>query len=1089
MADADAHLEKARADLDKAIAKLSDRLTESASKQNKSPPLTREKLSSSGAGGQDDAALISRLVNLSLDDYFSTAKPDKPIAGKVSSFVSSLLPLTLVALGLVGKAFDASLMGVPVSAITNGTCYIIDLVIKERDRKDLFLAKLDHISYQARRVHEIQRYPDTVLLPLLREKALNLLTAVTLFLDGAIDYFTRSLVKQITKSVFKGAEAWQKQITQLQTACEEYDQALLLQVASTILRRSHQTDAASDGVSAGNDAKIRAWLQPSAAENESRKMANLAQRAKGTLQWVLRMPELREWRLSDTSGKAKTFWLTGLPGVGKSCISAYLCDLLPPQYPDDVVLSFFSKRDTPGLNSAFGIIKTLCYQLMRADDFYWKFLQDPPDLPKGNTKDDISFLVDKLLRKPIAAGPKGQTVFILLDGLDEVEDSSQPQTRGSTDVEILLELMVSLPRVKMLVTSRPLPELDRVLSKSGAVRQIGAADNAEDIENYVAHRVAGSDRLRDGFSSLEVDPTMFFTSKANGIFLWVSVVLDVLERAVSTKALKQSLEEVHPTMNSIYDDIFTRAEQRGSLELIMEILHWTVIVPTPFTVRQMAVAVEISLGDKVLKMEEFLRTECGAFLALVPRLGSTSGASSSRESLEVTIGHETFQAWLSERLGRAGRRIAHAKAATACLGYLLDGDRSISDPSLRSYAIDRWRWHLRHSMDVGDRQFAEPLTVLAAGLPVASPEVAVHLFVHLYRFLSQQAAEVWIKEKMEKESFDHRVFWEVHHTCIEVAGWYKANKANIVLHQIMDHAGLDAAEASQRMVWGDTLDNPQVIAQMLWPFVCHAWLWNTSARWRGVYWGVESLHQLYIYAHGRDLFEMSDKTKELLEQENKVLEANAASTGMRTSGQLHGTLTIHFANVMTRVKELKDGDPDPEAAYECLDSVKTAGRHSDLSGICAANLSIFLYEMWNHDRVPASEDPLHKALDVIQEAIDDDPDGSPGNYYHLGKVYQALRWSPGADKSQFSRKALDAYREAVARDPNHTTDARGEVYQAEEDALRSQTPPALDAAVDLLEHAIVDDPENSRNKWYHHLFDVHKERYAPSLLLPHPYPI
>ncbi|KAK3385496.1 hypothetical protein B0H63DRAFT_543837 [Podospora didyma] len=836
MADADAHLAKARAELDRALAKLSDRLAESASSQRQSPPLTWEKLSSSDVDG-----LILRLESATLD------------YGRFGARRESLY---------------ASLMGVPVSAITNGTCYIMELVIKQRDRKDLFLAKLDHISYQARRVQEMQRYLENVLLLLLREKALSLLTAITLFLDGAIDYFTRSL----------------NQITQLQFACEEYDQALLLQVASTILRRSHQTAV----VSAGDDAKTRDWLQPSAAENESRMMASLAQRAKGTLQWVLRMPELGNGDFVDASAKARTLWLTGLPG-----------------YPDDVVLSFFCK-------------------------------------------------------------------------------------------------------------------------------------------------LAGSVRLRDSFSDLKVDPILFFTSRANGIFLWVSVVPDVLERAVSTKAFQQSLDEIHPTINSIHGDVFKRAEQRGSLVLIMEVLRWTAILPTPFTVRQMALAVEISLGDKVLNMEEFLRTECGAFLTLVPRLRSTSGASSSEESLEVTIGHETFQVWLADRLGRTGRQIAHAKAATACLSYLLRGaDQNHSDSCLRSYALERWRSHVRHSMHVGDRQFAEPLSVLAAGLPI-SP------------------AEAWIKEEMERESYDHRVFWEAQRTCMEVAAWCRANKDGIA-DQRLDDLGLEAAEASRLKTWRDSLDNPQVIAQMLWPLVYHAWLWNTSAPWWSVYWNVEGLHQLYIYAHGRELFEKSDKTEELLKEESN----------------LHGTLTTHFANVMIKARELKEGDPDPAAAYECLESTKAAGRYSDLSGVCAANLSIFFYEMWNQDRVPVSEERLQKALDAIQEAIGDDPDGSPRNYCHLGKVYRSLGSCPGADKGEFRRMALDAYGDAAARDLDHTTGARGEVYQAEEDALRGRKPPALDAAVELLESAIVDDPENSRNKWYHHLFDWHNIAEKRLAMAPH----
>lgn len=99
-------------------------------------------------------------------------------------------------------------------------------------------------------------------------------------------------------------------------------------------------------------------------------MANLAQRADGMLKWVLVMPELGQWRLAVASGTAAILWLAGMPGVEKSCISAYLSHLLPPQCPDDVVLSFFCKRETPSLNTVFAIVKTLCYQLMRGNQIF-----------------------------------------------------------------------------------------------------------------------------------------------------------------------------------------------------------------------------------------------------------------------------------------------------------------------------------------------------------------------------------------------------------------------------------------------------------------------------------------------------------------------------------------------------------------------------------------------------------------------------------------------------------------------------------------------------------------------------------------------
>jgi hypothetical protein len=51
----------------------------------------------------------------------------------------------------------------------------------------------------------------------------------------------------------------------------------------------------------------------------------------------------------------------------------------------------------------------------------------------------------------------------------------------------------------------------------------------------------------------------------------------------------------------------------------------------------------MSLQDQIYDMEEFLRSECGSILDLIPSLGSRPG-----NGYEVQISHETFQAYLTD---------------------------------------------------------------------------------------------------------------------------------------------------------------------------------------------------------------------------------------------------------------------------------------------------------------------------------------------------------------------------------------------------------------------------------------------------------
>jgi hypothetical protein len=82
----------------------------------------------------------------------------------------------------------------------------------------------------------------------------------------------------------------------------------------------------------------------------------------GTLQWVLELPEFRDWRLSNENTKS-VLWFSGLPGVGKTIISAYIVNILRTQYPGALVLYFFVKAGETGISTISNIICTLAGQL------------------------------------------------------------------------------------------------------------------------------------------------------------------------------------------------------------------------------------------------------------------------------------------------------------------------------------------------------------------------------------------------------------------------------------------------------------------------------------------------------------------------------------------------------------------------------------------------------------------------------------------------------------------------------------------------------------------------------------------------------
>ena len=330
---------------------------------------------------------------------------------------------------------------------------------------------------------------------------------------------------------------------------------------------------------------------------------------------------------------------------------------------------------------------------------------------------------------------------------------------------------------------------------------------------------------------------------------------------------------------------------------------------------------------------------------------------------------------------------------------------------------------------------------------------------------------------MDNENYDRKCFWEVHYTYQDVSMWCQINRAAIV-DEALKVLGLGPTALGRLTKWRDTLDNPQVIARMLWPRVCQAFLWSSNPDPSPAYWSSGVLHALHIYAYGKRLSVERAETRHLLDVEQDLAAQNASPKATaKQYGAFRGTLTTHFANVTLQVGTIDTRIQSREIAEDCLDAVKKAGRYDDLSGVCAYNVSVFLYEMVCQRRVPPGDElhVLRAAMDAVEEAIADDPEGSPRNYCHLGDIYRHLRWADGADTEEHSRKVIQTYQQAVKCDPDRRTSARKELYVAKADAYCRKSPPDLDAAVAEFERALVDDLANATS-WYGRLVDLHKRR-------------
>jgi hypothetical protein len=82
------------------------------------------------------------------------------------------------------------------------------------------------------------------------------------------------------------------------------------------------------------------------------------------------------------------------------------------------------------------------------------------------------------------------------------------------------------------------------------------------------------------------------------------------------------------------------------------------------------------------------------------------------------------------------------------------------------------------------------------------------MFGLLYKFLSADAAEKWLDYHASRESHSLELFWEVHHTCVEIVAWCRTNQASLTDEAI---ERLEGANISKLKAWRDAIDDHQTM--------------------------------------------------------------------------------------------------------------------------------------------------------------------------------------------------------------------------------------------------------------------------------------
>lgn len=290
-------------------------------------------------------------------------------------------------------------------------------------------------------------------------------------------------------------------------------------------------------------------LQPKSSNTRE---IEISSRYEGTCNWILEHGLFQAW---DNTENLECEFLSVIapPGWGKSVLAKFLFQVQSAHKPpggDYFVLAFFCKN-TEGQNTAAAIVKSFLHTLLsRRREFFQHVL---PYMRKNSSENTLSFRNLWAMFVAILNDPRLAEVRVIIDGLDECVLDSQNELLRAIE-KSLKENSDKTFRGRILITSRPTPIAVEVGTRLG-ILHVSLDDVAGDISTLVHAEV---DKLAVGRgypSDLTQSIKEKLESEADGMFLWVGLVLEELNRddhADTRKAIDQILATLPRSLGDFY---------------------------------------------------------------------------------------------------------------------------------------------------------------------------------------------------------------------------------------------------------------------------------------------------------------------------------------------------------------------------------------------------------------------------------------------------------------------------------------------------------------------------------------------------------
>ena len=244
-------------------------------------------------------------------------------------------------------------------------------------------------------------------------------------------------------------------------------------------------------------------------------------------------------------------WIKGKPGAGKSILMKHALRHCEEVFADHLIVAyFFNARGEILEKTPLGMLQSIVHQLLNKDDTLYERFRPIYENQRmydkegewvrlrAQLEDFVRSIINKQQSKPL---------LLLVDALDECD------SQGVRDVVGFLE---SLSRdavqagftLRICLSSRHYPSVS--MRKTLELTVEASEEHGRDIATYIAQKLEGHDD----------DIKAKVQTKAGGIFIWVVIIVSLLNKAYDDgrlEAMREVLEEVPSDLEEVFNKLLS----------------------------------------------------------------------------------------------------------------------------------------------------------------------------------------------------------------------------------------------------------------------------------------------------------------------------------------------------------------------------------------------------------------------------------------------------------------------------------------------------------------------------------------------------